>query len=194
VITKKRKPATARLHGISWFSEPQTPPNVVTAEADWDQIPVLWGSDNSAKILLPLHDVSNYDVCRVLLKIGVELLAVSGIASNSVITLNELQQARDAILGLSKKPWPYFVLLDGQVPSAMVSVFTSTPEEHAYIQGCGFDLFLHEVEEHKILAFKYGLFAAAISLVSRDTNWVSIFQIWKTRYVGCPAHFQALHG
>lgn len=117
-----------------------------------------------------------------------------GVANGSLTTFEDFRQARDVILGLTNSPWPYFVLLDGNVPSKMISVFESTPAEHEYIEACGFDLFLHEIDEHKILVFKYGQFAAAISLVSRDTSWISIFQTWKVSYVGCPAPFQHLHG
>jgi hypothetical protein len=194
VFTKKRKPAKARLHGVSWFSEPQAPPNVVSVEADWDQIPIAWSADRVAKVLLPLHDASNYDICRMLLKIGVELLAVLCLADNPAATLEELQQARDVILGRNSKPWPYFILVDGQVPLQMVSVFAATPEEHEYIKMCGFDLFLHEVEGHKTFTFKYGHFVASTSLISRDTSWIPILQIWNMRYVGCPACFQNLYG
>jgi len=194
VVTKKRKPATACVHGISWFSEPLAPPNVVSAQTSWNQIPIVWSANNAGKIILPLHDSSNHNICRLLLKIGVELLAVYGAASCSGPILGDFQQARDVILGLNSEPWPYAVLLEGQVPSQMVSVFESTPDEHEYILSCGFDLFLHEVEEHKIMAFNYGHFVAAISLVSRNTNWFSIFKIWNTRYVGCPARYQSLVG
>jgi hypothetical protein len=77
VITKRYKPATARLHGISWFSEPTKLPNTVSAEAEWEKIPTLWSKDGMAgRIAIPMHDLSTRDIARLLLKIGVELLGV----------------------------------------------------------------------------------------------------------------------
>lgn len=43
VITKKKKPAKAVTHGITWFAVPEKGRGVVAAEAnDWSKIPVLW--------------------------------------------------------------------------------------------------------------------------------------------------------
>lgn len=49
VVTKKGRPARAKLHRISWFSEPLAPPNTVSVEATWDQIPVMLSLDNKGK-------------------------------------------------------------------------------------------------------------------------------------------------
>lgn len=190
VITKKRKPAFSRSYGIGWFAEPRANPNVVSCEANWDRVPIMWSTNGAVgKIAIRLHDASNYDVCRLLLKIGIELVAVVRRSRESCAS-GEFSSARDVVLGRNQEPWPYAVLTHGIVPSQMCSVFTATPEEHEYVRSCGFDLFLHEIDEHKVLAFQYGRFAAAVSICSRSLNWVSVLRSWNTSFVCCPAEFQ----
>ena len=76
VMTKRRRPAHSKVHGVSWFAEPETPKNIVSAEAEWDKIPMLMDADGSSgKIIFPIHDQSNADIARLLLKIGVEIMA-----------------------------------------------------------------------------------------------------------------------
>jgi hypothetical protein len=140
------------------------------------------------KIAIPMHDSSNGDISRLLLKIGVELLAVLS-RSAELDALGDFVSARDVVLGRDQEPWPYAVLTQGNVPSQMVSVFAETPGEHQYIRACGFDLFLHEIEEHKVLALQYGHFASTASISSRDLNWISILKSWNAPYVCCPVEF-----
>jgi hypothetical protein len=140
---------------------------------------------------MPMHDPSNRDIARLLLKIGVELLGVwsefSGIG-------RDFSAAQAVILGKDIEPWPYFVLRSDHPPRQLVSVFASTPDEHQYIQSCGFDVFLHEIEEHGVVLFQYGHFLAAASTTSRSTQWASVFSDWKTSFVGCPIEFSRLSG
>jgi hypothetical protein len=192
VTTKKRKPATARLHGVSWFSEPSARDNVLSAEARWNEIPVLWGpKEISGSLRVPLHDDSNRDVCRLLLKMGIELLAAAkkamGIQPNT-------SSAAEVVLGRSAEPWPYFILCDGGPNGSLVSVFESTPDVHEYVRSCGFDLFVHHVDGQEILFFEYGHFFAAVSLTSRNTEWIRLFPTWSVSYVGCPVEFSHLAG
>ncbi len=78
VVTKRKRPARSDVHGISWFSEPGGPHNVVSAEARWNRIPTLLSpGGSSGKIVFPFHDDSCYAIARLLLKIGVEIMAPS---------------------------------------------------------------------------------------------------------------------
>lgn len=187
VTTKKRKPASACLYGITWFSEPSKPVNTVSAEAKWRAIPALLPADSTmGRVAIPMLDSSNVDMARLLLKIGVELLAVWSEFSGSTWNCSA---ARAFILGKETEPWPYFVLSSNRLPHQLVSVLSSTPHEHRHIRKCGFDVFLHQVEEHALLFFLYGHFLGAASTTSRNTGWASIFSEWNTSFVLCPADF-----
>ena len=83
VVTKKRKPARASLFGVLWEAEPLRKRGVVSAEADWSQIPILPRADGTYTMAFPLHDTSNYDIAKLLLKMGLELLAVHDAASGA---------------------------------------------------------------------------------------------------------------
>ena len=190
VITKKKKPAQARTYGISWFSEPSLPINVLSAEADWWKVPILLGPNkDSNKIVLPFHDDSNYDIARLLLKIGVEILEPVKRMGHSQVKL-DLQEAKEHVLGKNSTGWPYFVLGSKSADDHLVSFLQALPEEHEFIRSCGFDIFFHEVEDQIVLFFYYGEFRAAISLVSRDARWKQILLDWRVSYVGCPIEFQ----
>jgi hypothetical protein len=65
---------------------------------------------------------------------------------------------------------------------------------HEYVCACGFDLFLHHVDGHEVLFFRYGHFLAAVSLTSRNTEWIQLFSTWNVSYVGCPVEFSHLAG
>ncbi len=192
VITKKQKPATAQLHGVTWFSEPSAPDNVLSAEATWSQIPVLWRADGSlGSIVVPLHDESNRDLCRLLLKMGIELLAVAHEARGCAL---HVTAAAQVVCGADDTPWPYFVLRRACPEGKLTSVFSSTPDAWEYVRACGFDLFLHEVDGQQVLFFQYGQFMAAVSVSSRTTNWTRMFSVWQVPYVGCPVEYAHLVG
>lgn len=194
VITKRGRPAHSRLHGIAWFAEPTMPPNYVTAEASWGSVPMLFNQDGSrGKLVFPLHDDSNEDIARLLLKIGVEIL-YPVLHARDEPTIYDLSEAKQYILTGDGAAWPYFVLLDGKATLHLVSVFASCREEHEYIRGSGFDIFLHEVDDKPILFFGFGAFFAAISLSSRETAWRAILVEWNTAHVGCPAEYSDLCG
>jgi hypothetical protein len=116
----------------------------LSAEANWNQVPVPWGPKAiTGTLAVPLHDDSNREVCRLLLKMGIDLLAVAdeamGIQPNT-------RSGAEVVLGRSAEPWPYFILRDGRMNRSLVSVFESTPDVHEYVRACGFDLFLHHVD------------------------------------------------
>ena len=190
VITKKHKPAKASLYGVTWFAEPTAKINIISADAEWDKIPVFRRKDGSGKMAFPLHDKSNADICRLLLKMGIELLAVH---DTSHKTKRNCRAAKEVILGNDLSPWPYFVLRDKQALSRLKSVFDVTPDVREYIRGLGFDLYLHEVENEVIFIFQYDNFLAATSLSSRSHDWIEIFNQWGTSYLGCPFEFAHLH-
>jgi hypothetical protein len=55
-------------------SKPTKSPNTVTVEAEWDKVPLLESVDGGrGQLVFPLHDQSNADIARLLLKIGVEI-------------------------------------------------------------------------------------------------------------------------
>ncbi len=193
VVTKKYKPATAKLHRIAWFAEPSAPRGVVAAEADWSQVPVLWRQDHeSGSIVVPFHDESNRDICRLLLKMGLELMAVVHEANGVAF---EYRHAAQVVLGTNESPWPYFVLRKPWPTTKLTSLFISTPDAHEYVLACcGFDLFLHELAGHEILFFIYGHFMAAVSISQASTDWISSLAEWKASYVGCPAEYAHLFG
>ena len=187
VTTKRHRPAHSRTHGISWFAKPSAAPNTVDAEADWSQIPVMLNADGSTgKMVFPLHDDTNFDIAKLLLKIGVEIIGPVLIAPESAMNY-DLSAAKKHLLAETSEAWPYFVLRDASIEDRLVSVLSCVPEEHEYIRSLGFDIFLHDVNEQAILFFTYGEFRAGISLTSRDTRWREVLLDWKVSHVGCPA-------
>lgn len=189
IITKKRKPATSSIHGITWIAEPTKPPNHMSAIADWANYPILWNPKNStARIAFPLHDETCSDISRFLLKIGVEITAVAKYFGHPDIHA-DLDQARNFILGKSSKPWPYFILRSDKVKKHLTSVFIYDKYASDYMQLYGFDLFLHLINEEIVLFFSYGFFFAGISLTSRDTGWINVFEEWGISYTGYPLEF-----
>lgn len=191
VVTKKGRPARATLHGVEWFAEPTRGANVVSVEADWAGIPVILHRDGSGTLVFPMHDDSNVDVCRLLLKLGVELL---GFLCHARGIQTDLSDARAFVLGLNTAPWPYFVLRVTEPPSSLLSVLSEDPETHEYVRGLGFDLFLHNIGSEQILVFQYGMFLGAAAVTSRNTGWTDVFREWGTPFVGCPIEFAGLHG
>lgn len=191
VITKKQKPAKSDVHGISWFSEPNLPPNVLSAEAKWNEIPLLVSSNgNSGRIAFPVHDSSCYSIARLLLKIGIEIMSPRSICDSK--TLNKIYLAKQHVLGKNKFLWPYFLIRGDEIEKKLLSVFVSTPIEHKYILSCGFDIFLHQIGEDIVVFFCYGEFRAGICLSSISTNWTQTLKEWKVSYIGCPVEFAEL--
>lgn len=127
----------------------------------------------------------------MLLKIGVEITAVM-LSQQSQQPPYDFREAKHHVISHSGQTWPYFVLRDKNALSHLVSVFEATPDEHHYITQCGFDIFLHEVDEEVICFFAYGIFFAAISLTSRCTAWRAIFSLWRVSHVGCPLEYAPL--
>lgn len=192
VITKRHKPSYSKTYGVSWFAKPSAHPNIVEAEADWSQVPVLPSSDgSSAKMAFPLHDETNYDIAKLLLKIGVEILAPVLISPDASVEY-DLSEAKKHLLSKSPEAWPYFVLRNTSFEHRLHSVLTCAPKEHDYIRSCGFDIFVHEVGNEPILFFTYGEFRAAICLTSRNTNWREVLLEWKVPHVGCPLQYADL--
>ena len=76
VVSKKRKPSRSSFYGVTWFAEPSANPNVISAEADWAKVPIIWREDGTGAMAIPIHDKTNTDIARLLLKMGIELLAV----------------------------------------------------------------------------------------------------------------------
>ena len=193
VVTKKSRPAQAKTGTISWFAEPTYPPNVLSAETDWAVSPVLWNEDLSkGKVALLLHDETCLDIARLLLKVGVEILEPIFQSGTSGFQ-SDLHKAKQHILDIDGKPWPYFVLRSDASEKHLVSVFDDLPDVHSYIISSGFDIFLHQVDDEIILFFNYGHFKAATALTTRSTDWREVLVKWRVPHVGCPAEFQDLY-
>jgi hypothetical protein len=192
VFTKRNKPAHAEIGSISWFAQPTYLANVVSAEADWANVPILWNEDFSAgKIPFLVHDETCLDITRLLLKIGVEIMVP--VSQSGLLGIQcDLQMAKRHILDIEKEPWPYFVLLSNSAEGHLVSVFEELPDVHSYIHSCGFDIFFHLIDGEIILFFNYTNFRAAIGLTTRATHWRDVFIKWGVPHVGCPAEFKDL--
>lgn len=153
VITKKNKPARSQAYGLTWFSEPQSPLNILSVEADWKDIPILFSSDKSCgKIAIPFHDESNYDIARLLLKIGIEIFLPIKFAEGEDIK-QIFRKAKAHIIDINTEPWPYFILRSDAAEKHLVSFLESCPNEHDYIKSCGFDAFFHEINNEIVLYF-----------------------------------------
>ena len=190
VITKKKKPARSKTYGITWFAEPDKPQNVLSAETDWENYPILRNKNFSGeKIAIPIHDETCEDIARLLLKIGIEITAIALQAGHPDIQGN-FSEAKKHILSLDQELWPYFLIRSSGIERYVTSIFKNSPQEHNYIRSCGFDIFLHLAENEVIMFFSYGCFCAGISLTSRGTNWRVLLQEWNISYVGCPIQFQ----
>lgn len=199
VITKKRKPAHSKTHGISWFSCPDKPNNIVSASADWNSVAIRYSkTGEEGQIILPIHDETNEDIAKILLKISIEVLTpllLSQIDSFSPDHFaTHFKEAKEYIRLNNGGPWPYFIVNYEQASPHLVSIFADTPEHHAYIRDLGFDAFLHIVENTPVLFFRYGDFFSAISPESREPSWREIFIDWKAPHLGCPIEFGSLHG
>lgn len=193
VITKVKKPARAMTENISWFAEPTYPPNVLSVEADWAVTPVMWNEDLSeGKIMLLLHDETCQDIARLLLKVGVEILEPVFLSGSPGFQC-DLQTAKQHILDIDQELWPYFVLRSDAAEKHLVSVFNDLPDVHSYILSCGFDIFLHQVDDEIILFFNYGHFKAATALTTRAPDWRAALVEWGVPHIGCPAEFQGLY-
>ncbi len=140
---------------------------------------------------IPIHDKTNTDIARLLLKMGIELLAVRAAGQGREC---DYLAAKDFVLGNETLPWPYFILRDQKIFPRLTSVFKAEPDAREYIKSLGFDLYMHEVEDCQIFLFQYGEFLAAVSLSSRSIKWISVFKEWGVSYVGCPHDFAHLHG
>jgi hypothetical protein len=190
VTTKKKKPASATLQNISWFSEPSKSTNIVSAEADWTSVPILWNRNYSGgKIPILLHDETCLDITRLLLKIGIEVLEPSlqsGLYESNI----DLKKAKQYILGTSYLLWPYFVLLSNESEKHLTSIFADIPNVHSYILSLGFDIYLHQVNNEVILFFNYGHFKAAIALTTHAIDWRTILIDWEVPHIGCPSDFK----
>jgi HNH endonuclease len=194
VITKRNRPARAKFHGVSWFSEPTLPTNMVTVEAVWDNVPHLINKNGThGKLVFPLHDESNEDIGRLLLKIGIEILSPL-LHSHKANSSYNLEEAKRYLVSGEGAPWPYFLLRDRRATQHLVSVFDSVPEEHEYIIQSGFDIFLHEIENQPIIFFGYSAFFAALCLTSREVEWRDVLVQWGASHVGCPKDFNHLSG
>jgi hypothetical protein len=191
VITKKGRPARASIAGVEFLAEPTSAVNVVAAEAHWSRVPVLSSPGGTATVAFLVHDDSNADICRLLLKIGIEL---AGIVQQARGPAMDLGAARAALLGRDAEPWPYFLLLASVPPPSLVSVLHETPEAHEYVVGLGLDLFLHEMGSEVVLVFQYGAFLSAIAITSRATARTEGLRDWKIPFVGCPVEFAGVHG
>lgn len=192
VVTKKLKPARSVVGGVTWFAEPALGPNVLSAEAKWHEIPTHWSNSSSTgKIVLPVHDESNSDIARLLLKIAVELIAVVRKSSGAPL---RLASARAYVLDRERGSWPYFLLRSRRFREHITSVFQSIPDAHDYVRACGFDLYLHQVDDQDVLFFEYGNFFAAIGVSSSTPEWSDVLRTWRVPFVGCPVEFADVYG
>jgi len=190
VITKEKKPARSETYNITWFAKPDKPQNVLEAETDWSNYPIIWNANFSAgEIAIPFHDETCEDMARFLLKIGIEITAVAKQMNDPDIK-NDFSEAKSYVLGLSKDLWPYFVIRSSDLEKHVTSIFENSLQEHDYIRSCKFDIFLHLVEDEVVMFFEYGNYYAGIALTSRKTAWKTILQKWNLPYVGCPIQFQ----
>ncbi|MFC1991667.1 HNH endonuclease [Chloroflexota bacterium] len=188
ILTKKNRPSRADIGGISWFAEPFENPNILSAEADWSKIPIFWDSQQkTGKIPIIMHDDSCYDIARMLLKIGIEIAEVYNHADHKINW--NLEEAKNHILGLDTKSWPYFALLTEISKTKFVSIFQNTPESHSYLLSLGIDVFMHLVDDEIISVLKYGNLLVAICLTTRETTWRKILVEWKISHVGCPVEY-----
>lgn len=133
VITKKKKPARALTHGITWFAAPGKSLGVVGVETNWSKVPVLWNKEfSSGKLVIPLHDDSCYQTARFLLKVGVEVAEVAHQAGHPDLQV-VFDYASQHAIGKDSNPWPYFVIRTPKIESHLTSVFNEIDEIHDYV-------------------------------------------------------------
>ncbi|WP_373005075.1 HNH endonuclease [Sulfurimonas sp.] len=184
VITKKGKPARSKYGKLHWNAEPSMEKNVISIDKkELNKAPIF-----SNKIIIPVHDKYNYDVAKLLLKIGVEILSKAYYKESFLI--NKLSEAKKHIIKDDSAIWPYFVIRNNKIHEHIISIFESFPEKHKYITSLGIDIFLQDVDDDIILFFFYGNFKVGISLTSRAINWLQVLDYWRIAYVGCPIEFK----
>ena len=193
VVTKKAKPAKATVGGIEWIALPDEPPNVLSANVHHKQTPNRLPLLSHGMTAFKVHDKSNADISRLLLKIGVELLAVRRFFENPTSDCQFHRDACMSVLGIGPV-WPYALLLDGRAPAALRSVLAQDPVSHREALYQGFDLFLHQIGEHEIVFFQYGSFLGAASLSDRSLNWTAQLKAWSCHFVACPAEYSSCWG
>lgn len=190
VITKKQKPAKATLNNMTWYAEPLLPKNILSIESNFDKTSILL-NDNNYILPILVHKKNNLDIVKMLLKIGLELLSVYHINKKME---NAYDDAKKIILSKTSEIWPYFHINNKDFTSKLKSIFYTVPDTHNYIKNSlNFDLFLHEIDHNEILFFIYGEIFTAISITSRDTNWLKILDEWGALYLGCPIEYSHLN-
>jgi hypothetical protein len=191
VITKKGKPSKAKVGGIEWFADPNEIKNTVSLEANLEKIPFFYNDKSkTGKIILNVHDEFNYDILRLLLKIGNEAISIYDLFNTGKI---QHRASLDILLGTNTTTWPYFILREKQIDN-LVSIFIENKEVREYCRSIGFDVYLHQIENEEVVFFEYGSFFAATSLTSCNVTWVEIFKQWRVPFVGCPIKFQEFNG
>lgn len=184
VITKKGKPARSKYGKLHWNAEPTMEKNIISIDKkELKKAPVFCNN-----IIIPIHDKYNYDIAKLLLKIGVEILSKA--YYNESFLVNKLNESKKHIIENNSDIWPYFVIRNNEIEEHVTSIFESTPEVHQYITSLGIDIFFNEVGDDIILFFFYGHFKAGISLTSRAVNWIQVLDYWKVAYIGCPIEFK----
>ena len=184
VITKKGKPARSKYGKIHWNAEPHMEKNIVSI----DKQGICKAPIFSNKIIIPIHDKYNYDVAKLVLKIGVEILSKAYYKDSSLT--DKLTEAKKHIIEDNSANWPYFIIRNGNIQKHILSIFESTPEDHQYITSLGIDIFFHEIGNDIILFFFYGHLKIGVSLTSREVTWIQILNYWELTYVGCPIEFK----
>lgn len=189
-VNKRGRPVRSETHGVAWTARPGSK-NGVEIEAKWREIPAVVSEDQRRmRLFLPMHDDSNTDIARLLLKIGVEIVALR---ESEMQNRSDLSDAIAFLFGKDCRAWPYFLLRDRSALLYLNSIFALVPSMMWECRQRGFDIFLHEIDSRLTIFFCYGHFFAGTCLSTRDTEWRHILEEWNVPYIGCPIEFAHLY-
>lgn len=190
IVSKKGKPARSKYGKMHWNAEPNMKKNIISIDKkEFDKEPIF-----KDKVIITVHNKFNYDISKLLLKIGIELMCRSYYINNpnneNPNLLLKYKEAKEHVLNKNTKPWPYFLITSDKINKHIVSTFADTPDVHKYICDLGFDIFIQETNDNDIICiFLYGNFKHAINLTSQSPNWINEFRDLDISYVGCPIEF-----
>jgi len=192
VITKKGKPAIAKLGRVTYSALPHRP-NTVLAEVHKAGPLMVWkdSSRTEAQAFIPFEREMAVDMSRVLLKMGIELVSVHSWTSTGRFP-DCLDDAKTFALKGEGLDWPMMILADVTIESRLRSLLLQDQMAWREARACSFDLFLHEIDSELVFFFRYGSFIYAVPLRERSTSWTKQLEQWGARFLAAPGPYAAL--
>lgn len=189
VVTKKGKAASSTIHGVRYIGESHGTNDRIQILHTSKKSKTVWRekSHKSLEVAFPLHDSSCYSIAKLMLKMSLELMAVY--FPNGEVEKSEYNDAKRHVVDASSAPWPYFIIRSDNLDEYTQSLFIKDKFAKEYLERIETDVAYFRTTDQMIFVFKYGNFRAAISMLSRTTQWTFGLIERSVAYVGCPVEF-----